>query len=217
MPRKGVFLPWLFKARRSTVQNCSGSKTQTSAGAPARRSPAATPSSFAGSQVILASAAGQRHLLFHRPFERERQQEFQAGRARLGFAERNLLAIVVDRSMVGTDEIDRAVGDARAQRRAVAHRAQRRHHVRVRVEPSDIDSRTGADDGPRHRSSPAGLPSSLREPSPRLRQWTACTDGPRTPGFAHQRHNGHDRDGLGHRRYARQAEARSDFAVMGDA
>ena len=45
-----------------------------------------------------------------RPFERQRQQQLEPGRARLGLGERQLLAVVVDRRMVGADRIDRAVG-----------------------------------------------------------------------------------------------------------
>ena len=119
-PRNGVFLPWLRSAPRSTFQQRSGSKTQMSAARPARGRRRSTPMSFAGSLVICASAAGSGDAFLGRPLERERQQELEPGRAGLGLAERHLLAVVVDRRVVGADDVDRAVGDARAQRRAVA-------------------------------------------------------------------------------------------------
>ena len=41
-------------------------------------------------------------------------------------------------SAAGSDEIDGAVRDARAQRRPVARRPQRRHEVGVGCEPADV-------------------------------------------------------------------------------
>ena len=62
------------------------------------------PSIAAGRDVMRASAAGQRNLVFRRPFERERQQQLQTGRAGLRLAERQLLAVVVDRRVIRADE-----------------------------------------------------------------------------------------------------------------
>ena len=81
----------------------------------------------------------QRDLVRRRPFERQRQQQFQPGGAGLGFGERQLLRVVVDRRVVGAHDVDRAVGEPGAQRRAVARAAQRRHEVALRIEPADVD------------------------------------------------------------------------------
>ena len=54
------------------------------------------------------------------PFESERQQEFEAGGAGLGFAERGLLGVVVYRCVVGADGVDASVGQPLGQRNAVA-------------------------------------------------------------------------------------------------
>src|SRR5438477_4229154 len=43
------------------------------------------------------------------PLERVRQEEFERGRAGLGLAERHLLRVVVDRRVVRTDRVDRAI------------------------------------------------------------------------------------------------------------
>ena len=82
---------------------------------------------------------GQRQFFFLRPLERQGQEQLDRGRAGLGFSERQLLGVVVHRRMVGADEIDGTVDEARAQRGAVARAAQRRHQMAVRVEPSDVD------------------------------------------------------------------------------
>ncbi len=116
-----------------------GSKTQTSAVRPTARCPASTPEDRAGVAVTRASASAARTLSFGRPFQRQRQQQFEAGGAGLGFAERQLLVVVVDRRVVGAHGVDGAVGEARAQRGAVARAAQRRHQVAVRIELADVE------------------------------------------------------------------------------
>ena len=102
--------------------------------------------------VTRASASDNGDAILGRPLERERQQQLEAGGAGLRLAERHLLAVVVDRRVVGADDVDRAVRHARAQRVAVARAAQRRHQVRLRSRTSRCRRRTGAGDGRRRRT-----------------------------------------------------------------
>ena len=50
--------------------------------------------------------------MFHGPFQGERQEQFQSGGARGGFAERQEFFIVIDRRVVRADGVDRAIEQA---------------------------------------------------------------------------------------------------------
>jgi hypothetical protein len=54
------------------------------------------------------------------PFQSQWQRQFDAGRARLSFGERQLLGIFIDRRVVGAQRVDCAVCERCAQRVAVA-------------------------------------------------------------------------------------------------
>jgi hypothetical protein len=122
-----------------------GSNTQISATPPSTNWPAlpcklpsASPSTRAGSLVSTASArTGRRRFLPH--LQRQAQQQFQPGGARFGLGEGQRLGIFVDRGVVGHQRVDGAVGQALAQRIAVALLAQRRRQAHAAVEVADVD------------------------------------------------------------------------------
>ena len=80
----------------------------------------------------------QREAHFLAPFQGQGEQEFKPGGARFGFAEGDLLGIVIDRGVIGAEDIDRTAGQAGAQRVAVALAAQRRVQPGMRVEEADV-------------------------------------------------------------------------------
>ncbi len=150
---------------------------QTSAGAPTPSCPASrNRGCAAGRGRDAGEPVRERNAILRGPFERQRQQELEARRARLGFAERQLLGVVVDRRVIGAHEVDGAVGKAGAQRGAVAGSAQRRHQTALRVEPADVDVAQMQVMHARRRRSPAASPASRRAPSRRPRRSTAGTD-----------------------------------------
>ena len=184
---------------------------------PTARWPASTPSTRRRLGRDARQRRGQRNLRLVRPFERQRQQEFEAGRARLGLGERQLLAVVVDRRMVGADRVDRAVGEARAQRVAVARAAQRRHEAALRVEPADVDvAQVQVVDGD-VAGDRRGRRASRRAPSRRLRASTVarCARGRRFRAPA--RRSSPARSSPPQAGIAAQAEPRRDLAVVRDA
>ena len=132
------------------------------------------PSMRAGSEVMRASVAASGSLCACAPLQRERQQQLEPGRARLGLGERQLLAVLVDRRVVGAQRSRSCRRRApRAQRVAVALAAQRRLEAAVRVEVADVDVGQVQRGGCRRRRSPAGPPPSRARTSstpPRARQ-----------------------------------------------
>ena len=78
------------------------------------------PSMRAASEVMRASRLRAQAPTSSAHFRRERQQQLDAGRARLGFGERQLLRVLVDRRVVRAQRVDCAVGERGAQRVAVA-------------------------------------------------------------------------------------------------
>ena len=215
-PRNGVFLPWLISADGSTRQCASGSKMQTSAGAPTPSCPPGRTEDLRRPGRDAGEPVRERNAILRRPLQRQRQQELEARRSRLGFAERQLLGIVVDRCVVRAHQVDGAVGKAGPQRRAVAGSAQRRNQTALRVEPADVDvakMQVVRGDVARH-----GQPLLLRGAHHRHAL------GGREPaqmhahaGGADQREDRRQRDRLRGRRYRRQAEPRRDLAVVRDA
>ena len=134
-----MFLPWLLSRRRLDHPERVRIEDAYVRGMADGKMPGIESQDRRGMRGDPRERRRQRHLVLACPFERQRQQQFQTGRAGLGFGERQLLRVVVDRRVVGTHEIDRAVGEARAQRRAIAGAAQRRHEAALRVEPADVD------------------------------------------------------------------------------
>ena len=94
---------------------------------------------MAGARVILASAAGRptRSSAAHLSVSGSKSSSPVAP----GSASPNgsCLRVVVDGRVIGAHEVDRAVGEPGAQRRAIARAAQRRDQPALRVEPADVD------------------------------------------------------------------------------
>ena len=203
---------------RSTRQCASGSKMQTSAGCAdgevARRR---CPITAAGSLRDARERRRQRHAVLGRPLERQRQQQFEPGRAGLRLGERHLLAVVVDRRVVRADAS--IVPSATPARSASRSRVPRSGGTRWRAasnQPMSMSHRcrwwtatsqvTGRPVAPSPRA-PCATPSARRQPA----QVHAHA------GLAHEREDRRQRDRLGDRRNRRQAEPRRDLAVVRDA
>ena len=187
----------------------------TSAAWPTARSAGA----FADHLRGLAGDARERHgqcdAVLARPLERERQQELEPRRARLRFAERHLLAVVVHRRVVRAHEVDGAIGEAGAKCRAVARGAKRRNEPRVRREPADVDVgqvEVMNRDVARDRQALA-LGGANQRHALRARQ--AAQVNP-DAGLADERQDGRQRDRLGEARDAGEPQAGGDLAVMRD-
>src|SRR5204863_6168820 len=80
----------------------------------------------------------KRQLARFTPFQRERQQKLESRRAGLGLGERQVLAIVVDRRVVGADAIDHALLQAAREGVAIALTAQWRLEAAIRVEVAEV-------------------------------------------------------------------------------
>ena len=115
LPRNGVCLPWLASSAAVTVQRADGSKMQMSAVWPTSMRPqgsleyARRFGSDPGDGLTDHVGAV---AMFHGPFQGERQEQFQSGGARGGFAERQEFFIVIDRRVVRADGVDRAIEQA---------------------------------------------------------------------------------------------------------
>ena len=142
-----MFLPWLLSAVRLDPPVARRIEDADVGGAADAEVSGVDAEQRRRLRVIRASAAGSATPSSSRPLERERQQQLEAGGARLRFGERHLLAVVVDRRVVGADEVDRAVGERRAQRRAVARRCAAAASGGTADRTSRCRRRTGAGDG----------------------------------------------------------------------
>ena len=155
-------------------------------------------------------------LLVFGPLEREAEQQFQAGGAGRGFAERQQLLVVVDRGVIGADRVHGAVQHGRTDRVAVALRAQRRGQARVGIEEADVGvghvQVVHADVDAEVQAFLLGGADQVQAGGGR----DAAQVHARAGG-AHQFEDRVQRDGLGHHRHARQAQARRQRAAVGHA
>ena len=131
-------------------------------------------------------------------------------------AERHLLVVVVDGRVIGARGVDRAVGQARSKRRAVARAAQRRHEIRERIEPADVDVAqvqvmhvdvTG-------QRQAFGFGGTNHVHAARRRDAAKVHADAR---LAHEREDRGERDRFCRHRDSGQPEARCDLAVVRDA
>ena len=174
-------------------------------------------STAAGRLVTVASVCGQRRAsLALAPLERRAEQQLEAGRARLGFGERQVLGVLADRRVVADERVDGAVGERGADRVAVALLAQRRHqpHRRVEVADVDVDQVQLVDADVAGHRQPLGLGLADQLDAGGAAQ-PAQVDA--RAGVAHELEDRRQRDRLGEHRHARQAEARRQRPLGGDA
>ena len=158
----------------------------------------------------------KRHLRFGRPFQGQRQQQLEAGRADFGFAERHLLGVLVHRRVIRADQVDRAVREAGSQRVAIARAAQRRHEMAMRIEIAqvhlgEVDVVDAYIAGHRQLLR-LGLADHLhraRGGDPAHMQPRAC--------LAYEFQQFAQRDRFSHRGYARQPQARRHLAIVRNA
>ncbi len=137
----GVCWLRLVSVSAPTVHASSGANTQRSASAPSRRPAALSParaervraSTRAGRLVTAASVRARSSLALAPHLSAEAEQQLEAGRAGLGFGERQVLGVLADRRVVADQRVDRAVGQRRRGSRrgraagAAAARAASRH------------------------------------------------------------------------------------------
>src|SRR5205085_12065397 len=82
---------------------------------------------------------GERQLSRLAPLEGQRQKQLQARRAGLGFGERQVLSVLVDRGVVRAGAIDRTLLEAAGQRIAIALAAKRRLEPAVGGEVAEVE------------------------------------------------------------------------------
>ena len=86
-----------------------------------------------------AERLNQGYVVLGRPLQRQRKQRFERTGAGFGFAERQQLVVLADRRVIRADDVDRAVGEPRNDRVAIARAAQRWIESEIRIEVADVD------------------------------------------------------------------------------
>ena len=127
--RTAVFLDRLLRLASVDLPGASGSNTTRSAGAPFASRPASRPRIRAGASVMVRSSRQQADLAVVHQSQAHRQQGLQADDAAGRLGERQALAVLVLRAMVGGDGVDRAVLERLDHGQPVLLGAQRRRQL----------------------------------------------------------------------------------------
>ena len=147
------------------------------------------------------------------PLQRKRQQQLQAGRAGLGFGERQVLAVLIHRRMVRAQAVDSALGQTARERVAIALASEGRLEPAMRIEVAEIHvaqmQMVDRDVAAHRQAFLLGMPHHLHRAG---RRQPAYMDP--CPRGADQLQNGTEGDGLRERGDAGQPESRRDLAVV---